>query len=353
MIATFVSCFCIGFYLVPNSKGLDLIPESGGSNPQKVTGIEDKKVTGIKDKENTGIREKKDTGIGGIGGKEDTGSKKDSKPDDYYVPKIISYEVHSLKDKDPRFTYKYKLSVKATVKSNDPLEYRLCKKGTQEVKYTSATGEFTKIIDSTVTGEYDLVVVNTNTKDKCIKTISGFKGDGYEADKPKIESYKVTPLKRFGYRLSVKATVESNAPLEYRLCTKGTQDAKYTSTTGEFGNISPTASGKYDLIVVNTNTHHKAIRTISGFDMMNKLSAKELETKLNNNISRDFYDYFVNPKQVVITYVSLPDGIPAPSNLDALLNDRAANGWTLEVPSTPEYDDFNRIKKFTVKIIEN
>lgn len=158
--------------------------------------------------------------------------------------------------------------------------------------------------------------------------------------------------KRFGFACRVKASVASGDPLEYRLCEVGSLTPKYVSRNGGFGMVAPSKSGKYDLVVVNVKTNDMARMTISGFDRVSRLSAKKLQEKLNMPMDDWFYIYFVEDKDMVIEYEFLPPGFEPAKSIGALMSDRTANGWTLEVVGTPQYDEYNRIRSFKVRILE-
>lgn len=158
--------------------------------------------------------------------------------------------------------------------------------------------------------------------------------------------------RRFGFACRAKATVASGDPLEYRLCEVGTSEVKYTSGNGGFALVVPSESGKYDLVVVNTRTKEQIRKTIGGFDKVMKLSAKMLQEKLNKPMDDWFYIYFVDDKDLTIEYEYIPEGFTPAQSIGALMSDRSANGWTIEVVGTPQYDEYNQVRRFKVRIKE-
>lgn len=158
--------------------------------------------------------------------------------------------------------------------------------------------------------------------------------------------------KRFGFACRAKATVASGDPLEYRLCEVGTSEVKYRSSNGGFVLVVPSESGKYDLVVENTRTHEQTRMTIGGFDKVVKLSAAMLQEKLNKPMDDWFYIYFVEDKDLTIDYEYIPEGFVPARSVGALMSDRTANGWTIEVVGTPQYDEYNQVRRFKVRIRE-
>ena len=158
--------------------------------------------------------------------------------------------------------------------------------------------------------------------------------------------------KRFGFACRAKATVASGDPLEYRLCEVGTSEVKYRSTNGGFVLVVPSESGKYDLVVENTRTREQTRMTIGGFDKVVKLSAAMLQEKLNKPMDDWFYIYFVEDKDLTIDYEYIPEGFVPARSVGALMSDRTANGWTIEVVGTPQYDEYNQVRRFKVRIRE-
>ena len=158
--------------------------------------------------------------------------------------------------------------------------------------------------------------------------------------------------KRFGFACRAKATVASGDPLEYRLCDVGTSEVKYRSTNGGFVLVVPSESGKYDLVVENTRTREQTRMTIGGFDKVVKLSAAMLQEKLNKPMDDWFYIYFVEDKDLTIDYENIPEGFVPARSVGALMSDRTANGWTIEVVGTPQYDEYNQVRRFKVRIRE-
>lgn len=158
--------------------------------------------------------------------------------------------------------------------------------------------------------------------------------------------------KRFGFACRAKATVASGDPLEYRLCEVGTSEVKYRSTNGGFVLVVPSESGKYDLVVENTRTREQTRMTIGGFDKVVKLSAAMLQEKLNKPMDDWFYIYFVEDKDLTIDYEYIPEGFVPARSVGALMSDRTANGWTIEVVGTPQYDEYNQVRRFKVRIKE-
>lgn len=158
--------------------------------------------------------------------------------------------------------------------------------------------------------------------------------------------------RRFGFACRAKATVASGDPLEYRLCEVGSSEAKYTSRNGGFALVVPSESGKYDLVVVNTRTQEQIRETIGGFDKVVKLSAGMLQEKLNKPMDDWFYIYFADDKDLKIDYEYIPEGFAPAQSIGALMSDRSANGWTIEVVGTPQYDEYNQVQRFKVRIKE-
>lgn len=158
--------------------------------------------------------------------------------------------------------------------------------------------------------------------------------------------------RRFGFACRAKATVASGDPLEYRLCEVGRSEAKYTSRNGGFALVVPSESGKYDLVVVNTRTGEQLRETIGGFDKVTKLSAGMLQEKLNKPMDDWFYIYFADDKDLKIDYEYIPEGFVPAQSIGALMSDRSANGWTIEVVGTPQYDEYNQVRRFKVRIKE-
>ncbi len=176
---------------------------------------------------------------------------------------------------------------------------------------------------------------------------------------PVIEPCQPIRMKKFGYNLSVTASVPSgDSLLFYVLCEVGSTEPKYKSTSGYIGSrqspIVPSESGSYDLIVTNTRTGDSATLTVKGFNKVNKLSASELQTSLNAvSNPLDFDSHMVEAENQKIEFENLPEGIEDLNNVGALKSARGANGWTLEVvPGSIKYDRYNRIQSFKIKIIE-
>lgn len=177
---------------------------------------------------------------------------------------------------------------------------------------------------------------------------------GTSATMPVIEGKPLVGRanKRFGFACRAKATVASGDPLEYRLCEVGTSEVKYRSTNGGFALVVPSESGKYDLVVENTRTREQTRMTIGGFDKVVKLSAAMLQEKLNKPMDDWFYIYFVEDKDLTIDYEYIPEGFVPARSVGALMSDRTANGWTIEVVGTPQYDEYNQVRRFKVRIKE-
>lgn len=173
---------------------------------------------------------------------------------------------------------------------------------------------------------------------------------------PEIRNVVVGQLSSSNYRkigrtLSVNATVMSQDNLEYKLYEIGSNVAKYTSNTGWFPDVYPVDGGKYLLRVVNSRTGAFAERQVSGFNKIDKYTASGLQTMLNSDTQeRLFYLHFDTDELRFDC-----EGINAdekPASLNALLSSRSANGWNYVVVGTPQYDQYNRITYFRVRVTE-
>ncbi len=175
---------------------------------------------------------------------------------------------------------------------------------------------------------------------------------------PVIEPCQPRKVQSFGYNLNVVASVPSGDALNYELCEVGSTEAKYKSNNGYLGSrqypIAPSESGSYDLIVTNTRTGDSAKLTVKGFNMVNKLSASQLQSYLNmDSYPKDFYAYLVEAAKQKIEFENLPAGVEGLTNVDALGPTRIAYGWTFEViQGSLKYDKYNRIQSFKIKVNE-
>lgn len=169
--------------------------------------------------------------------------------------------------------------------------------------------------------------------------------------KPEIKSTYVAPrttkaFNKIGLDFTVTASVESEDQLRYELYETGGSVAKYTSTTGVFTDVYPVDTGKYTLKVVNTRTNDYVETEVSGFNKINKYSASELQRQLNSDTQEKlFFHHFDNNKLRFDC-----DGADSADGIGALLEKREAFGWVLTVVGTPQYDDYNRIVYFRVKV---
>lgn len=157
---------------------------------------------------------------------------------------------------------------------------------------------------------------------------------------------------KIGYRFVAKASAPSGDVLNYQLCEVGGSEAKYTSANGVFNDVYPVDGGKYDLVVVNKRTGTHASKTVGGFNKLRRLSASELQSMLNmssSQLERLFFFYFDHDK-LRIDCASIPEGVDAPTSVGAILDGKVANDWTLQVVGAPQYDQFNRITYFKIKI---
>lgn len=158
--------------------------------------------------------------------------------------------------------------------------------------------------------------------------------------------------KKIGYRFIAKASAVSGDDLNYLLCGVGGTEAVYTSANGVFNDVYPVDGGKYDLVVVNKRTGALVRKTVGGFNKLRRLSASELQTMLNmssSQLERLFFFYFDHDK-LRIECASIPEGVDAPTSVGAILDGKVANDWTLQVVGVPQYDQFNRITYFKIKI---
>lgn len=172
---------------------------------------------------------------------------------------------------------------------------------------------------------------------------------------PEIKSVSVgqrssTDVK-LGMSLTVNATVASGDKLRYELYEIGETTAKYTSNNGRFKEVYPVDGGKYLLKVVNTKTGDFAERQVSGFNKIDKYTSAKLQEQLNlETIERLFYFHF-DEEKLKFGCEGI-DSSEVPTSLNALLSSRVANGWVLTVVGTPQYDKYNRITYFKVRITE-
>lgn len=157
---------------------------------------------------------------------------------------------------------------------------------------------------------------------------------------------------KIGYRFVAKASVSSGDDLDYQLCEVGATQVRYTSANGVFNDVYPVDGGKYDLVVVNKRTGDRVSKTVGGFNKLRRLSASELQKMLNmssSQLERLFFFYFDHDK-LRIDCAAIPEGVDAPTSVGAILDGKVANDWTLEVVGAPQYDQFNRITYFKIKI---
>lgn len=197
------------------------------------------------------------------------------------------------------------------------------------------------VVDNTANGEQPVVesvpeqVALSNT----MPVITGSK---------KAAEKSSTQVNKLGYDYRATAMVESGDKLSYSLYGKNTSTAAYTSNNGIFKDVLPVAGGKYLLKVKNMRTGEEAEAEVSGFDMVSKWSAAQLEEQLNSMTQeRMFYFHFDNSKlRLTCQGVDNP-----PLTINQLLGDRTAMGWKIKVVGTPGYDQYNRIVSLTVRII--
>lgn len=170
---------------------------------------------------------------------------------------------------------------------------------------------------------------------------------------PVIETAWVAPHKKskvqLGYPLSVKATVPSGDKLVYELWTTGASRPSYTSTNGYFGNVYPVDGGTYELQVRNERTGDVTTQSVKGFYKVQKMSAATLQAQLNADVQEDLFFFHFDLDRLSISYSGI-DPSEYPANLNALIVDRAASGWTLQVVGTPQYDKYNRIVSFKLNV---
>ncbi len=70
-----------------------------------------------------------------------------------------------------------------------------------------------------------------------------------------------------------------------------------------------------------------------------------LQEKLNKPMDDWFYIYFADDKDLKIDYEYIPEGFAPAQSIRALMSDRSANGWTIEVVGTPQYDEYNQVQR--------
>ena len=155
--------------------------------------------------------------------------------------------------------------------------------------------------------------------------------------------------KKVGLDCIVKASVPSGDNLLFLLSEVGSDTPAYKSNNGQFYDVKPVDSGEYTLVVKNERTGTEVSRGVKGFNKVKRLSASELQAMLNaDSQDRLFYFHFDLAKlKIECTGVDAAD---APQTLGALLENRPAFGWTVQVIGTPQYDDYNRITYFKVNL---
>lgn len=166
-----------------------------------------------------------------------------------------------------------------------------------------------------------------------------------------VEQRNSKNYKKIGLAFTAKAVVASGDKLRYELYEIGETTAKYTSDNGSFKEVYPVDGGKYLLKVVNAKTGDFAERQVSGFNKIDKYTSAKLQEQLNSEtIERLFYFHF-DEEKLKFGCEGI-DSSEVPTSLNALLSSRVANGWVLTVVGTPQYDKYNRITYFKVRITE-
>lgn len=156
---------------------------------------------------------------------------------------------------------------------------------------------------------------------------------------------------KLGMSLTVKATVASGDKLRYELYEIGETTAKYTSNNGRFKEVYPVDGGKYLLKVVNTKTGEFAEQQVAGFDKIDKYTPAKLQEQLNSETTERLFYFHFDLANLKFDCEGI-DSSEVPTSLNALLSSRVANGWVLTVVGTPQYDKYNRITYFKVRITE-
>ncbi len=157
--------------------------------------------------------------------------------------------------------------------------------------------------------------------------------------------------KKIGVPFSIKATVASGDPLVYELYEIGGTTAKYTSNNGSFAEVYPVDGGKYLLKVVNKKTGDFAERQVAGFDKIKKYSSADLQAQLNVETTERLFYFHFDTDNLKFDCEGV-DPSEKPTSLNALLSSRSANGWGYVVVGTPQYDKYNRITYFKVRVTE-
>ncbi len=176
--------------------------------------------------------------------------------------------------------------------------------------------------------------------------------------KPKIESAKIVKDdERWIYFCTVIASVESKDALKYILLDNGVE--KYTSKTGRFTNIDPTASGIYSVRVVNAKTGEYTVRQVEGkAERVIPIGKEELENIFNRVDKETNYHPYVKyklvgsswQKDVKITIENVPEGDNTLStDFDQLIYDLGALELQVEIENL-KYAPSGKIESFVVRI---
>lgn len=154
--------------------------------------------------------------------------------------------------------------------------------------------------------------------------------------------------KKIGYGLTVKAEDSKGGELCYYLFKLNDDEPSYISNTGYFPDVYPVDGGQYLLRAVNTGTGASAEQIVGGFDKVHKLTAAELQAKLNADDQETFFYFYFDNDHLTINVSNA--GVISSTSLNALLSDKAALGWTITVIGSPSYDEYNRIVSFNVSV---
>lgn len=166
-----------------------------------------------------------------------------------------------------------------------------------------------------------------------------------------VEQRNSKNYKKIGLAFTAKAVVASGDKLRYELYEIGETTAKYTSDNGSFKEVYPVDGGKYLLKVVNTKTGDFAERQVAGFDKIDKYTPAKLQEQLNSETTERLFYFHFDEGKLKFGCEGI-DSSEVPTSLNALLSSRVANGWVLTVVGTPQYDKYNRITYFKVRITE-